>query len=51
MEIYRPTKANTLPRADQLYDIPVFGNVEHVFLENLLNFTWFHFARNPYSAD
>ena len=36
MEIYVPTDSNTLNSADQLYDIPVFGNV------SLLHFTDCH---------
>ncbi len=36
MEIYLPTHANTLNSADQLYDIPTFGNV------SLLHFTDCH---------
>lgn len=36
MEIYLPTDANTLNSADQLYDIPAFGNV------SLLHFTDCH---------
>ena len=36
MEIYRPTHAGTLSSADQLYDIPKFGNV------SLLHFTDCH---------
>lgn len=36
MEIYLPTDANSLNSADQLYDIPAFGNV------SLLHFTDCH---------
>ena len=36
MEIYAPSEANTPNSADQLYDIPAFGNV------SLLHFTDCH---------